>query len=124
MDYKKELNVSSENKRTPRRRNLIFYSEVNDLNDPKFSGNMIDISTSGIMLSLEKEVREGTRFKFELILPSPIDGKDRIHFSARNKWCKEDINPDYFAAGFEFEEIEDKDEEIIVKIMYEYGFNR
>ncbi len=111
-------------KRSPRRKHLIFYPEVHDLDNPSFSGNMIDISTSGIMLSLEKAIRSGMQFRFELILPDVIDGIDRIKFSARSKWCKEDINPDYFAAGFEFEEIEDEAEKIIVKMMYEYGFKR
>lgn len=116
--------MNNSNKRTPKRKNLIFYPEVHDLDDPSFSGNMIDISTSGIMLSLEKDIRSGVKFQFELILPDVIDGIERIRFSARSKWCKEDINPDYFAAGFEFEEIEDEAEEIIVKMMYEYGFKR
>ena len=111
-------------KRMPRRRNLIYYSEVRALDDPSFKGHVIDISTSGIMLNLEKEVLPGKHFRFELMLPKEIDGLDRICFSARSRWCQEDVNPDYFAAGFEIEDIEGKDEELIVKMMYEYGFGR
>ncbi|MDH3973352.1 MAG: PilZ domain-containing protein [Deltaproteobacteria bacterium] len=111
-------------KRIPKRRQLIYYSEVVDQNKKTLAGYLIDISTSGIKLMMEGEVETDKLFAFEAKLPYEIEGRKALVFEAKSIWCKRDVNPDYYAAGFEIEKIDIADEKIIIKLMLEYGFSK
>ena len=111
-------------KRIPKRRQLIFYSEVLDKKKKAIAGHLIDISTSGIKLLTENEVKTDRVFTFEVTLPYEIEGRKVLEFEAKSIWCKKDVNPDYYAAGFEIEKIDLADEKIIVELMLEYGFSK
>ena len=116
--------MEADDKRMPRRRHLTYYPEILDSDDPSFLGRLIDMSTSGIMLLTETEVESDKLFNFEIKLPDEFEGKKEIHLKARSVWCKKDVNPDYFAAGFEIEDIGNEDEKFIVVLIFEYGFKK
>lgn len=110
--------------RIPKRRRLIYYSEVLNKKNNALVGHLIDISTSGIRLLTEKEVKANRLFTFEVKLPYQIEGRKVLVFEAKSIWCEKDVNPDYYAAGFEIEQIDLVDEKIIVELMLEYGFSK
>lgn len=111
-------------KRIPKRRQLIYYSEVLDQKKKTLAGHLIDISTSGIKLITPEKVAVDKMFTFEVKLPYELEGRKVLVFEARSIWCKKDVNPDYYAAGFEIEKIDLTDEKIIVELMFEYGFSK
>lgn len=75
------------------------------------------------MIVADEEVEVGKHFRFELMLPDEIEGHDRIRFMAKSIWCRRDVNPDYFAAGFGIEDIGEEDENLIEDMIDRYGFN-
>jgi len=110
-------------KRLSKRKHVIYFSEVHDKDNKLFNGHLTDISKSGLMLISEDKVEEGKLFRLEIILPEETEGRDKINCKAKSIWCKRDVNPDYFATGFEIKEMDIIDEELIEYLMYEYGFN-
>ena len=105
------------------RKHLIYFSEVKDKDNASFTGHLVDISRTGLMLISEEPVSTGKEFRLDIILPEEADGHDRIHLRAKSIWCKKDVNPDYYATGFEMEAIDIIDDELIEHLIYEYGFN-
>ena len=114
--------TAGEKKREPRR-HLIYFSEVHDRDNKSFKAHLADITKEGLMVISEEKIELEKEFHLEIILPEEVDGRDRINLKARSKWCKRDINPDYFATGLEIEDIDIVDEELIEYLIYEYGFN-
>ena len=111
-----------EKNREPRR-HLIYFSEVHDRDNRSFSARLADITKTGLMVISKEKIGLDKEFHLEVILPEEVDGRDRINIKARSKWCKKDVNPDYFATGLEIDEIDIVDEELIEYLIYEYGFN-
>lgn len=109
-------------KRDKKRRHLIYYSEVLDRDSGKLSGRLADITSTGLMLTTEKEIERDRLFHFELMLPAEIKGRDSIKFEAKSLWCKKDVNPDHFIVGFEIEAIDPEERELIADLIDSYGF--
>ena len=106
------------------RKHVIYFSEIHDKANPLFSAHLVDISKEGIMVITGEEIETNKRFQLEIILPEEVDGRDKINCMAISKWCKKDINPDYYATGFEVEGLDIIDSELIEFLIYEYGFNK
>ena len=113
--------AGKEKKREPRR-HLIYFSEVHDRDNKSFSARLADITKTGLMVISEQKVELDRVFHLEIMLPEEVDGRDRINLRAKSKWCKKDVNPDYFATGLEIDELDIVDEELIEYLIYEYGF--
>ena len=105
------------------RRHLIYFSEVRDQGGAILKGHLADISTSGLMILTKEKVEEGRSLRLEVLLPEEVEGRDRIRFRARSLWCRQDVNPDYYATGLSIEEIDMVDRELIEYLIFEYGFN-
>ena len=105
------------------RKHLIYFSEVHDKDNAEFSGHLVDISRTGLMTISDKPVDIGKEFRLDIVLPEETEGHDRVHCKAKSIWCKKDVNPDYYATGFEMEPVDIIDEELIEYLIYEYGFN-
>jgi hypothetical protein len=109
-------------KRKEKRKNLIYYLPVYDRNSGEMLGQLVDITTSGLMLVCENPVQDGEYFEMRMDLPSEIEGKKEIEFNARSEWCKKDVNPKFFAAGFSFENISREQIRVIDSLIYEFSF--
>jgi len=114
--------MSDKEQKRETRRHLIYFSEVHDRDNRSFSGRMVDITRTGLMIISEEKVELEKQFHLEIILPKEVVGRDRINLKAKSLWCKKDINPDYFATGLEIEELDVIDEELIEYLIHEYGF--
>ncbi|MDT8318485.1 MAG: PilZ domain-containing protein [bacterium] len=115
--------MSAGEKKRETRRHLIYFSDVHDRDNRSFKAKLADITKEGLMVISEEKVELEKVFHLEIILPEEVDGRDKINLKAKSKWCKKDVNPDYFATGLEVEEIDIIDEELIEYLIYEYGFN-
>lgn len=115
--------MSAGEKKRETRRHLIYFSEVHDRDNRSFSGHLVDITKTGLMIISKEKVELEKQFHLEIILPEEVDGRDKINLKAKSLWCKKDVNPDYFATGLDIEEIDIIDEELIEYLIYEYGFN-
>lgn len=89
------------NQRKVARRHLIYYLRVYDQETKALLGNLVDISTRGIMLVSDQPLEIGKRFSLRMYLPETVEGSREVEFSAESRWCQNDANPDFFDTGFE-----------------------
>lgn len=90
-----------ENQRKVARRHLIYYLRVFDRDSGVLIGNLVDISTRGIMLVSDKQVEPEVHYHLKMVLPETIEGSREVEFEALSRWCKNDTNPDFYDTGFE-----------------------
>lgn len=109
-------------KRKLKRRHLIYYLSVFDQNSGKFLGQLVDITTEGMMLTSEAPLKENLIYSLKMVLPEKIHGKMEISFKAKSLWCNPDINPNFYDIGFQFIDISLKDVKIIESLIYEFSF--
>ena len=93
--------VADDNQRSVPRRHLIYYLRVFDAKDNQLIGNLVDISTKGIMVVSDRKLEAGKRFRLRMVLPDTVDGSKEVEFEAESRWCQSDTNSDFFDTGFE-----------------------
>lgn len=74
---------------------------VYDTQTKKRVGNLVDISTEGIMLAGGSAMRINTVYEFRVTMPISIYGKNEIIFNAVCLWCNRTTNPSTYQAGFQ-----------------------
>lgn len=92
---------STINQRKVARRHLIYYLRVFDSKTNKLVGNLVDISTRGIMLVSDNPIEINKRYHLKMVLPETIEGSKEVEFEAESRWCQNDTNQDFYDTGFE-----------------------
>ncbi len=112
----------SDDRRSIKRRHLIYYLRVWDLKTDQLLGHIVDINTGGFMLISEKPIEPDQTFGLELHWNAPDDSEIRIQFQAISRWSSNDINQAFFDTGFELiGQVEDVLKPIR-EMIEEYGF--
>ncbi|MEW5818537.1 MAG: PilZ domain-containing protein [Spirochaetota bacterium] len=109
-------------KRDMKRWHLIYYLRVFDRNTNNLIGNLVDITTEGIMLISEKPINTNQIYYFRMDLPQAVEGKKEIQFDCQSLWCKNDVNPDFYDTGFKFVNISDNARKIITELINTFFF--
>jgi hypothetical protein len=109
-------------KRKLKRRHLIYYLRVFDKNNDQLIGHLIDITTEGVMLISEKPIKPNSDFQARMVLPTGIEGHKPVLFDARSVWCHRDVNPHFYATGFQLTGISQEDVETINRLIDKFGF--
>lgn len=104
------------------RRHLVFYLRVFDGMSTDVIGHIVDISAKGVMLISDAPIAVGESFRLRMRLPSRIANKDELIFSATSRWCKQDINPDFYITGFEIFDVEEEITKYILCLIDDFGF--
>ena len=91
----------TENKRTVARRHLIYYLRVFNQQNGELIGNLVDISTKGIMVVSDKSIPINARYHLRMVLPDTVEGSKEVDFDAESRWCRNEANPDFYDTGFE-----------------------
>ena len=89
------------NQRRVARRHLIYYLRVFDTASGALLGNLVDISTNGIMLVSDKPLEPNIRYRLQMVLPETVDGSREVQFDAESRWCQKGANQDFYDTGFE-----------------------
>ncbi|OQY59035.1 MAG: hypothetical protein B6245_08700 [Desulfobacteraceae bacterium 4572_88] len=110
-------------KRRAKRKQLFYYLSVFDRNTHERVGQLVNITTRGLMLTSENFVKPDIVFQLRMTLPQEIKGEEEISFDARSCWCKKGINPDFYDIGFELTDISKKNVRIIENLIYEFSFH-
>lgn len=92
---------SPNNQRKVARRHLIYYLRVFDKTNDRLLGNLVDISTRGIMIVSDKPIEVNQRYHLKMVLPETVAGSREVEFEAESRWCQNDTNQDFFDTGFE-----------------------
>lgn len=109
-------------KRSMKRRHLIYYLRVFDSESNSLVGHAIDITTEGIKLFNEKPIDPGKEFKFRMALPEFINENAEIKFEGVCSWSKRDVNQDFYVAGFKLDKLPEKEVKLINQLIMEAGF--
>lgn len=124
-----EENISPEaqekdfkDKRKLRRRHLIYYLRVFNKQSDKLVGHLVDITTEGIMLMSEAPVGTNMLYHLRMDVPEEIFPAKVIQFDARSIWCRKDVNPDFYVAGFQLEHVEQSTLYLIEDLINDFGF--
>ncbi|MCL6416168.1 PilZ domain-containing protein [Aestuariirhabdus sp. Z084] len=91
--------------------------DVYDCNTEKYMGSLVDISSDGFMLMSSEPIKTNTIFQCRINLPETVDDTDVIHIGVDSLWCKQSITPSHYWTGFHLIEINEKDRDIINRIM-------
>jgi hypothetical protein len=108
--------------RKVKRRFLLYYMRVYDIETRQQIGNLVDITPEGAMLLCDNPIPEGKTMPLRLELSHEVSDRPFLEFSARSKWCRPDVDPNRYNIGFEIVEIKKEDEKIINRIIKEFGF--
>lgn len=94
---------------------------VRDLNTDELIGNLVNISTGGLMLLSEVPLTPNRLFQFSLALPAPVNGIPAIEFGVECLWVQDDTEtggPCW--AGFQIIDISDTGTTLIEQLMNEW----
>jgi hypothetical protein len=110
-------------KRKLKRRHPIYYLPIMDQENNEMVGKLVDITSEGLMMISEKAVPTQKSYFLDIELPEEIYGQTHLTFHAKSLWCKKDVNPEFFATGFQFLEITPEDIINIDYLIEHFGFN-
>ncbi len=110
-------------KRKLKRRHPIYYLKVFDHGTGEHIGHLVDITPEGLLLVSPnpRTIQEVIDMRVEL--PTVIGGKEELIVKGCCVWCRRDVNPDLYGAGYHFEEIQSDDARIIERLIARFGFN-
>lgn len=109
-------------RRKTQRRYILYYMRVYDAETRQQIGNLVDITPEGIMIVSEEDIPEGQTMRLQVEITEDVARKPSMEFTARSKWCQDDINPQMKNIGFEILDLAPDDAEIIQHIIAKYGF--
>ena len=114
-----------QDRRKQARKDLMSYSQVHDLHNGKLIGYLGDLNQYGAMIISDDPINENTDLMISVELPElPKINDVSMNISARVAWCHQDISPDYFNVGLEFNSISEKQMNIILAVIENYEFRR
>lgn len=101
------------------------YSQVFDLYSGKLLGYLADINLLGAMVIGDEKIEINSTLTISIQLPElPGIKVTRMAMPIRVAYCKQDLSPDYFNIGLEFNLVTDNQKQIIESIIENYEFRR
>ncbi|NJN80816.1 MAG: PilZ domain-containing protein [Anaerolineales bacterium] len=112
-------------RRKEERKTLVAYTQVFDLYGGALLGYLGDLTVQGAMVISEKPMQKDVEMTLAIELPDlPNIKASRMTLPARLKWCEQDISPEFYNVGFEFQEVKPEQKAIIEAIIQNYEFRR
>jgi c-di-GMP-binding flagellar brake protein YcgR len=121
-EHIQESTLRPEDRRTNKRRHLIYYLRVWQIDNQSLLGHVVDINTGGLMLISEKPVPIGKELNLEIRLPDTDGELKPLNFRAICRWSDNDINAAFYDSGFEFLDKSPAEVETLQLMIEEYGF--
>lgn len=109
-------------KRTLKRRHLIYYLRIMDKVTNELMGHLVDITAEGLMVISETPFEANKEFHFRMMLPKEIIGKEDLEFSAVSLWTRKDVNPDFYDTGFKLLDLNEADMLRVDQLIHHFGF--
>jgi hypothetical protein len=110
-------------RRLLKRRHLIYYLSVEDVDTGRVLGHLVDVTSAGIMLMSPDAIPTGRVFQLRMTLPAEADGdKQTIAFQATSVRCGKDVNPDFFDTGFHLASLTPAQLSLIETLIDDHGF--
>ena len=114
-----------QDRRKQPRKDLMSYSQVHDLHSGKLIGYLGDLNQYGAMVITDDKVADNSNLMISIELPElPKIDDASMNISARVAWCHQDLSPEYFNVGLEFNSISARQMNIILAVIENYEFRR
>lgn len=113
-----------ERRKSPRK-DLMSYSQVFDVHRGKLIGYLGDLSLTGAMIIGDEPQKVDEKMTISIQLPElPKITARRLTLEVRIAWCHQDLSPEYFNVGMEFDVVTDEQKKIIAAVIENYEFRR
>ena len=111
-------------KRTLKRRHLVFYLEIYNSENNELIGHLGDITTQGLLiLSPTKELSNNT-LNIKIKLPNNRKySQEFLELKIESKWSQMDVNPAHYTIGCLLISPSDKDVVLIKEIIKDLAFS-
>lgn len=107
------------------RKDLMSYSQVFDLGQGKLIGYLGDLNLIGAMVISDQSLKVEHKLTISIQLPElPKINATRLALPVRVIRCHQDVSPEYFNIGMEFESVTDEQKRIIEAVLENYEFRR
>ena len=120
------MSAAGMDKRQLSRRSLYYYLKVLDRDTGMEIGRLVDIHIAGLLLISEHKLENGK----EINISIPVGDEEletvakTLEIKAEVRWSKQDVNPDYYVSGLQFDNITSKQETLINRLIRTIGFNQ
>jgi hypothetical protein len=114
--------MENEGSRKLKRRHLVVYLKVYDRDSNEVLGNLVDITTEGLMLIADEPFDLEQSFRLRLDLGEHREKSRFVDLDAVSKWTARDVNPSLYCTGFEFDDPSPQAAQAIRSIIQEIGF--
>ncbi len=101
-----------EKRRVPRKRapeKVTVYDQATE----NAVGQVVNMSTGGMLLLSDKPIPVDSVYQFRIALPEPIDGADSLYFGAESLWGSPAMDENYYWTGFQIIDIAESDSRIL-----------
>jgi hypothetical protein len=92
-----------------------------DLMTGRGVGEVVNITTEGLMLVMEEALESGGIYQLALTLPEPLNGESVINLGAECLWSSEASVAKRYWAGFQIIDLSIEAENMIKALIQEYG---
>jgi len=107
------------------RKDLMSYSQVFDLSRGKLIGYLGDLTSIGAMVIGDEPLKVEEKLTISIQLPElPKINASRLTLPVRVVRCHQDISPEYFNIGVEFDQVTEEQKKIIEAVLDNYEFRR
>ena len=107
------------------RKDLMSYSQVFDLGQGRLIGYLGDLTLIGAMVIGDEPLAEGEKLTISIQLPElPEISATRLTLPVWVVRCQQDLSPEYFNIGLEFEQVTDEQKKIVEAVLENYEFRR
>jgi len=101
----------------------MFHITVLDCELDENVGYLVDLTTDGLLLISDQQIELNKVFKLCLHLPVDVFGMSELNLVAESRWCKKDLNPEFYDTGFRMIEVSQQHVEKINHMIEEYGLS-
>ncbi len=88
------------NKRDLKRHYLIYYLRVFNRENGEVLGHLVDITAKGIMIMRDSPIEVGKNYSMRIRWRNAAGKLQLADFDGICRWCRPDVNPDFYGAGF------------------------
>ena len=106
-----------------KRRHLIYYLEVFDNTTGVLLGHLVDLTVEGMKLVSKNYIEPQKEYSLKMVLPEGHARDRDVHFKAKSMWCREDVNPDFYAVGMSAPRLDKETQKIFMILIEQIGFN-
>lgn len=99
------------NRRKLERKYLLFYLRVLEGSENEVLGHLVNFSSGGLMLLSDTAVAVHKKYQLRLRLPAFTCERSELVFDAFSRWCRKDVNPEFYLTGYQVDELETSSED-------------